>query len=356
MSSMNESTPYATVPSSVLTWIMLILPISLALTSLLINSLENLPLSRQCLIVRMYGDSFRVNLLLVLFWGFSSVIWSIFEAMDDASKHKTAQIIAFLDQLLSLLLVLNLCSIGIFRILRVRYKILDPLSIWVDDESQGFGIIRGFIIVVALLANICFYISFSIPPVYYMIKDGDLNSAPAGSIVILTFDITILIFCGFIHITATILHKYQEFQFAKRYEYREQDGTGTKKNVNILKCLVQCQNNDSDPISICGVVICFIINALVIIFGCIFIYHLQPFFSSESRKSSFWVIIVFFIGNQGVIIPIAVIFKYASLKVSILRSLRNFIDILYNQLKLKCIFLCRYRRSTRVQNQPNDIV
>ena len=310
---MNDSTVYASVPSSILTWSQVILPISMVLTFLLIHSLKNLPLSRQCLIVRMYEDSFRANLIAVLFWGFSSVIWRMFEEMDDATKHKTAEIIAFLDQLLSLLLLLNLCSIGILRILRVRYNIVDPLSIWVDDESQGLGIIRGFIIVVGLLANICIYISFSIPPVYYMIRDGNLDNAPTGSIVILTFDISILIFCGFIHITATILHKYQEFKFVQRYEYQETEGTRTGENINIVKCFINCYNYDYDPINTCGVVVSFIINGLVIIFGCIFIYHLQPFFSTESRKGSFWVIILLFIGNQGVIIPMLVIFKYTEL-------------------------------------------
>ena len=187
-----------------------------------------------------------------------------------------------------------------------------------------------------------------------MIRDGNLDNAPTGSIVILTFDISILIFCGFIHITATILHKYQEFKFVQRYEYQETEGTRTGRNVNIVKCFINCYNYDYDPINTCGVVVSFIINGLVIILGCIFIYHLQPFFSTESRKGSFWVIILLFIGNQGVIIPMLVIFKYASLKISILRCLRNFIDLVCIKLKSQWSFLCRCRRNTRVQNSSND--
>ena len=159
---MNQSLSFAPVPSIALTFTYLILPVSLVLTSFLIHSLKSLPLSKQSLIVRMYQDSLSVNVLLVIFWSFVCTLWMILDDADETYKHKAAEIIAFLDQELSLTLVLNLLTIGIFRILRVRYKILDPFSIWIDDESKSLGIIRGITIVLGLLVNILIYVSFTI--------------------------------------------------------------------------------------------------------------------------------------------------------------------------------------------------
>ena len=350
---MNNSLSYPSVPHIILTWNYLIIPICIFLTSLIIHSLKNLPLSKQSLIVRMYEDSLRVNVLLVLFWGCSSSIWSLLEGMNDEYKKKTAEIIAYLDQMLSLMLVLNLLSIGLFRILRVKYKVLDPFSIWVDDEGKSLGILRGLIIIVGLLVNILIYISFSMPPVFHMIKDGNLNNAPISSMVILTFDIGVLIFCGILHISASMLQKYQELRFIQKYEYQGSDATRTENNNRVTKCLIFCCKNDTEPINISGVVICFLMNALFIIFGCIFVYHLQPYFNTDC---SFWAIILLFITNQGVIIPILIVLKYASLKVIIVRSLQNLKYRLYTLLNIQRGYLNRLWRSSRVENQLNDVI
>ena len=254
---------------------------------------------------------------------------------------------------MSLTLVLNLLTIGIFRILRVRYKILDPFSIWIDDESKSLGMIRGITIVLGLLVNILIYVSFTIPPVYYMIKDGNLEKAPTGSMVILTFDICILIFCAFIHVSATVYNEFREFKFVERYEQRGHASFRSDNNVNLRKYYGCFCSNDTDPSNICWVVVCFLVNALVIILGCVFIYQLQPFFS---KQYSFWAIILLFIANQGVLIPLAIIFKYPTLKIIVIRYLHNFKDQIYSPLNIRRNFLYFLRRGQRVHNQPCDMI
>ena len=121
-------------------------------------------------------------------------------------------------------------------------------------------------------------------------------------------------------------------------------------NVNLRKYYGCFCSNDTDPSNICWVVVCFLVNALVIILGCVFIYQLQPFFS---KQCSFWAIILLFIANQGVLIPLAIIFKYPALKIIVIRYLQNQI---YSPLNIRRNFLYFLRRGQRVHNQPCDMI
>ena len=188
-----------------------------------------------------------------------------------------------------------------------------------------------------------------------MILEGNMKNASKGSMVILTMDVILLVTCAIIHMTATCLHRYEGAKLAQKYMYEER--TGNMKNpggiIFFNKYFPHETKNDSFDNSESiqkdyGAIVCFIVNSLIVVGGCTVMYYVHIYFKT---KLSFWAMIVFFFGNQGVVIPTIMIYRYASFRVYLKRQFQPIIEVISNFSTF--IRVCR-RRDTRVHNMDDE--
>ena len=339
----------------ILIWMLIVLSLSVLLNLILTGGLEAQPLSKQCLILKIYQDTLKINHGSVCLWSCSTMIWSLVESEEGTYNSHVAGGIAFLDQLVFLILVQNLLFIGILRLLIIKYKVLDPLSNLFEDENVAVWVIRVSILVVSIIIITLIYASSSIPPVYYMIKEGNMENASLESMVILTMDVILLVICAIIHITATFMHKYEGAKIAQRYTHEERTGqmSNRRGTITFKLCFLNANQNDSFEISD-GVqnayapVAYFTLNSLIVVGGFVGLYYVHIYFKT---KQQFWLMIALFFGNQGVIIPAIMIYKYASFRVYLKRQ---FLAIKDNIPRFKISCGAFRRRDGRVHNLNNE--
>ena len=340
----------------ILFWMLMVLILSLLLTLILTRGLEAQPLSKHCLILKIYQDSIKINYGSVCLWSCSSMIWSLVESEEDTYKSHVAESIAFLDQILFLALVQNLLFIGILRLLIVISKVLDPLSNLFEDENVAIWVIRVSILVVSIIISILIYASSSIPPVYYMIKEGTLENASLESMVIFTMDAILLVTCAIIHITATFMHKYEGAKIAQRYMNEERTETISNRIGRMIfkQSFLNANQNYSSEISdgvqnAYGPVVYFTVNSLIIVCGFVALYYVQTYFKTKQR---FWLMIALFFGNHGVVIPMIMIYKYDSFRVYLKRQSQAIKDVIL-RFSISPRVVCR-RRNRRVHNLDDE--
>ena len=348
---MNAASSNKDMLSIILPWMLLVFILSLPLALILIRGLQAQPLSKQCLLLKMYQDALRMNLVSVWIWCCSSVIWCLLEPEENIYKSLVAEGIAFVDQIVVLTLLQNLILIGVLRILTIKLKVLDPLSNWFEDENIALWAIRMSIVAVAIVVIILVYCSSSIPPVYYMIEDGNMENLSTGSKVILTMDIILLLTCAIIHITGTFLHKYEGAKLARKYMYEERsESMGNRRGMLFFnKCFLHETQNDSFNTSYnfqrdYVPVICSVVNSFVILGGITVLCYVPIYFMT---KQIFWAMIALFIGNQGVVIPMLIIYKNASFRVYLKRMFLPIKELMSSFIISTRV--CR-RRDARVHN------
>ena len=182
-----------------------------------------------------------------------------------------------------------------------------------------------------------------------------MENAPTGSMVILAMDVILLVTCAVIHITATCLHKYEGAKLAQRYMI--EDITGRRDNKRFIIFFIQSFVHESKNDSFAGSdtaqkdygpIVCFIANSIIIIGVFIALYYVHIYFKT---KQSFWLMIVLFFGNQGVVIPMIIIYKYASFRAYLKRQIELIKDV------MSCFRLptrlC-HRRDIRVHNLDDE--
>ena len=319
--------------SSFHTFCMLLISIvSIFLYSVMTGTLKDQPLSKQCLVNRLYQDIQRINLISVCFWALSGVVWSFLEPGNIASKIQTAEAVSLIHETIILTLLQNLTAIGILRLLIAKDKVLDPLSNCFEDENSGIRIIRIITMSVSGIVACTIYIFSLNPPVYYNIMQENISNVPTGSMVLLTLEITLLVLSGILHATATFFHLYGESRLAARYL---NDSTTVRSDVH----------------TILGPVICYIVTALVSIVGFasfVMYPHYAPF------KPTFWIMITLFIGIQGAGIPFLLIYRYEAPKVYLKRRYQPLQLTLVDWIANASATLRRIKRGTQVQDASDN--
>ena len=184
-----------------------------------------------------------------------------------------------------------------------------------------------------------------------------MENASTGSMIILTMDVILLVACAIIHMTATCLHKYEGAKLAQKYMYEERTGSMQNKRGFIFfnKSFLHDTKNDSSESydgvqKDDGLIVCFIINSLIVVGGCTVLYYVHIYFKT---KQSFWVMIVLFFGNQGVVIPTIMIYKYESFRVYLKRQIQPIKDLL-SRFSTSTRVCCR--RDTRIHNMDDEVV
>ena len=189
-----------------------------------------------------------------------------------------------------------------------------------------------------------------------MIEDGNMANASTGSMVVLTMDVILLVTCAIIHVTATFLYKYEVVNFARQYVYEERTGSMNNRRRNILfdKSFLSIHRNDSfeSPEEVQNVyvpVVYFTVNSLIVVGGCFVLYYVHIYFKT---KHNFWMLIALFFGNQGLVIPTIMIYKYASFRTYLERQFLPIKDVISSfGISTR---VCRRRRDTRVHNLDDE--
>ena len=330
---------------------LLISIVSLFLYSVLTGTLQDQPLSKQCLVNRLYQDAARINLISVCFWALSGVVWSVLGTGNIISKLQTAETISLIHETIVLTTLQNLNTIGILRLLIAKDKVLDPLSNWFEDENSAIRTIRIITMSVSGIFAGTIYIFSLNSPVYYNILQENISNVPTGSMVVLILEIALLMLSGILHATATFFHLYGESRLAARYLY---DNT----TVTFVGCieLSTCFRNRSnsarsDVQTIIGPVICYIVTSLVAIVGFIFII-MYPYY--VPFESTFWIMMTLFIGIQGAGIPILLICRYEAPKIYLKRRYQPFKLTVVDWIANFQVTLRRIRRGTQVQDESDN--
>ena len=191
---------------SLLFWTAVVPIVALVLISIILGYLCDQPTNKQCLINLLYRDVLGVNITHICLWSFS-VLYC--EANGQMPFSKTeAEFIAYTNQMLTLLVLGYLNTIGMIRLCTVKHKQLDLLLPFLgeSDEIALRNIRSGIYLIMGTIFGAEFFLS-AIPPVYYTLCNGikvHVTNMSRGSIAVIGFQLFLLSAGAILHICAKI--------------------------------------------------------------------------------------------------------------------------------------------------------
>ena len=204
--SASESRPQLEISRTTLVWTVMVPIASLVLINIILGYLWDQPTNKQCLINLLYRDVLGANISHIFLWSFT-IIYCEFNRQMPFSKPQ-AEFIAYTNQILTLLILGYLNTIGIIRLCTVKHKQLDLLIPFLgeSDEIALRNIRSGIYLIMGAIFGAEFFLS-AIPPVYYPLSQGikiHINDLSYGSIAVIAFQLFLLSAGAILHICAKI--------------------------------------------------------------------------------------------------------------------------------------------------------
>ena len=208
----NEASP----PLTSVVIMALIAILSPLLNTCLLFFLQDLPLTKQCIMNTLYQDVIRINLALVSFWTISGMISKFLIEMNKIFIISIFnEILAAVNEALASVIVFYLSLIGGLRLFTTRYHILDPLTHYFGEKEENIlRSIRFIMFLVSFSITSAILVSSTRPITYFSIRGecSVLLILPLSSKLMLIYEVVMVMICIMVHVSAKI---YQNLQDAK---------------------------------------------------------------------------------------------------------------------------------------------
>ena len=316
--------------------------------------LQDLPLTKQCIMNTLYQDIVKLNLTLVSFWIFSGVTSKVLvEVREDSIMPTINEIIAAVNESFFSVIVLCLSLIGGLRLYTTRYHVLDPLTYFFgDNEVKILRSIRSLFLILFLFI-ISGLLFSSTKPISYFILQGEcsmFSTLPFSSRLMLAYEVVLCIICVTLHVSAKIYQDLEDHNLQRDMleleiqlnrsrrimidlEIQWNRSLGIRTDENSLN-----NTNDRDVTSDYFTSVPYLENLPVIVYMInsivIGIMNLVNSFGTNGAMSiNFWWIITIFTTNQGILMPIAIGFWYPEIRryfyQNLLESHRCIVDFVH---------------------------
>ena len=314
------------------------------LNILLLFWLQDLPLTKQCIMNTLYQDIVKLNLTLVSFWIFSGFISKALVETREVSLMPTInEIIAAVNESFFSVIVLYLSLIGGLRLYTTKYHVLDPLTYFFgDNEAKILRSIRFLFLSLFLFITIGLFFSSARPIAYFTLRGecSMFSDLPLSSCLMLMYEMVLCIICVMLHVSAKVYQDLEdthlqrdmlelEIQLNKsrqvmiELEMQWNRSLGIRTDENSLS-----NTNDMEVTSNYFPSIPYLENLPVIVYliNCIVIATMNTvncFGTNGETFMNFWWSITIFTTNQGILIPIAIVFGYPEIRRYYYQNLRG---------------------------------
>ena len=327
-------------------WWTAVVPVaSFVLINIILGYLCDQPTNKQCLINLLYRDVLSINITHICLWSFSVFYCEYQEQMPFSETE--AQAIAYTNQILTLLVLGYLNTIGIIRLWTVTHKQLDLLVPFLGEEDEiALRNIRcGIYSMMGTIFGAEFFLS-AIPPVYYPLTNGikvHVKNLSNGSIVVIASQLFLLSAGAILHICAKIFIAKEN---AKIRPITLKQGKINHPNV------IGIPDTQNEPaltqfVAKYGFIAPLLPNAAMMI-GLAVVIGLQIFLPPKQalgeNNTSFWNLVSVIIGFEGVFFPSWLIMINKSLRSYTKRQVMKVTSKLTTILR-KCPTVLKFRRN-----------
>ena len=340
----------------------LIVILSPFLNLFLLYFLQDLPINKQCIMNTLYQDTIKVNLLLVCFWTLSGMIYKCVTETRNVSLISTFNdsILALNEGLYSVTMI-YLSLIGGLRLYTTRYNVLDPLTkFFGSNEDKILRSIRLILLAIFLCITSGILISSTKPMPYFYIRRecSTPSSLPLSTLQITVYDAVLFVVSAMLHISAKVYQNWQdskirkdllelEFQLNRsrrnmielEIQWNKSLGIDTNNADDALKNSIESELDGgyfrSMPYLENLPVIVYMMNCFLIMI----ILFLNCTIVEDVITINFWWSITIFVGNQGLLIPLAIVFWYPDIRSYYYRKFCEYYDFLvscYESIEKRC--------------------
>ena len=359
-SEVNEASP----PMTSVVIMALIAILSPFLNTCLLFFLQDLPLTKQCIMNTLYQDVIRINLALVSFWTVSGMISKfLIETNNIFMISIFNEILAAVNEALSSVIVFYLSLIGGLRLFTTRYHILDPLTHFFGEKEENIlRSIRFIMFLVSFSITSAILVSSTRPITYFSIRGecSVLLILPLSSKLMLIYEVVMVMICIMVHVSAKIyqnlqdaklrrdllelenqLNKSRRKQIELEIQWNKSLGINTNDDIDSLKDI-----KDLDLTSDFFSSIPYLENLPVIVYmiNCVLITSIVLSNCLDISEMNFWWIITIFTANQGLLIPMAIGFWYPDIRLYFCRNVRNSFILVFSCKGIRCQL---FRRAMR---------
>ena len=301
----------------VLCWTAVVPVASIILINIILAYLCDQPTNKQCLINLLYRDVLTINILHVCLWSFG-MFYCEYRGQIPFNETE-AESIAYLNHLLTLLILAYLNAIGILRLCTVKFKQVDLLIPFLGecDEIALRNIRCGIYSVMVVVVGTEFFCS-AMPPVYYPLSNGiklHFKNLSVGSILILAFHVLLLSTCAIFHLGAKICTLQENMKMRPVMMLRQ-----GKTNQSIHENGTNDIEHEpaSNHLSRTYALIVPILPNVAMMVGLAIViglhFFLPPKQALGENNSTFWGLVALTIGVEGVFFPSWLIVRNRSLR------------------------------------------
>ena len=312
--STSKLRPQLEISRPTLVWTVMVPIASLVLINIILGYLWDQPTNKQCLINLLYRDVLGANISHIFLWSFS-IIYCEFNGQMPFSKPQ-AEFIAYTNQILTLLILGYLNTIGIIRLCTVKHKQLDLLIPFLgeSDEIALRNIRSGIYLIMGTIFGAEFFLS-AIPPVYYPLSKGikiHINNLSYGSIAVIAFQLFLLSAGAILHICAKIFINKENAKM--RPVILKQGKAGQSNDMGLQDKQETVLTQFSRKYGFIAPVLpnVAMMVGLIIVIGILVL--LPPKQKDGENNTSFWPLVSVTIGFEGVFFPSWLIFRNKSLR------------------------------------------
>ena len=333
----------------ILYWTVFVTIATFILINIILGHLCDQPMNKQCLVNLLYRDVLRINITHVSLWSFA-IFYCECQGQIPFGEAG-AQIIAYLNQILTLLILFYLNTIGILRLCTARLKQVDlgiPFLGEYDEvalRNVRCGIYSALSVVVG--TQVCLS---AMPPAYYPLSNGlkvHVKHLSTGSIIVLAFQFLLLSLCAIFHLGAKLCIvkekiKMHPIMLRRGKKNKEQEnGSINTEHEAIIK---QWSRKYGFIVPILPNVAMMIGLALVI--G---VHYFHPSKQEYGENNvSFWGIVSTTIGFEGVFFPSWLILRNRNLRSYAKRHVARILTKLLSRVSKLLCTVPHVRRQNRV--------
>ena len=289
---------------------------SLILINIILAYLCDQPTNKQCLINLLYRDILSINITHVCLWSFG-LFYCEYKGQKPFDENE-AKFIAYMNQMMTFLILVYLNTIGILRLCTIKLKQVDLLVPYLGecDEIALRNIRFGIFSSVAAVFGAIIVLSI-MPPVYYPLSSGvhlHIKNFSVGSTIVIAFQLLLLSSCVILHIGTKICAVMENIKVQPILMKEGKGGKDTKTS----------RNADHDatiniwfrkysfigPIILNVVMVVGLASSIIILY---FVPTKQVRFPGENNVS-FWWIASITIGFEGVFFPFWLIIRNRNLR------------------------------------------
>ena len=351
-----------TIPWAVIILMSTIAIVAPYLNCLWIRFLIDQPLSKQCALNRLCRDLIRANLLYCWIWSVAPTILKLLDSSGcEPIKKEVAHGISLLTEGLLFILQTYLLLVGSLRLYTLRYNVLDPVEECFGKfvangkcESERFEdiavtCIRVFFLSLATLMISTMYFGSIKPYSFYRIANYHLtwNNILIGTKVQHITSMILLTLCGIVFLMAKIYQNYKYYRHQvdrftteakqnKSPDRSDNDDPGLQNNDDLTRNGNTVVSGTSFGERVSLPALLYISTGFLAIVVVLLEYV-------EVVVTNIWWILTPMVGMLGVVIPIALLFRYDDLKEYFRRQMkcdmnevsRSFQDIISSVRMLK---------------------